>query len=292
MNRRPRKGIVDDDDDEEHTTQAATTAAERVVNPFGSAIGQQGPMGLTQAFAATMSDSQLLEQDSMADLPPMTFPNPPTPGFNTLVADSQPPGTSHAAANEVTGADETQISLHLSQSQVVPDSLAGLDLTEFVQPSQMPDPTQDAGFEQSSPVGGRYTRPPPSTVETLPISPTSPRPKNKTGRLRRRNNAIAVLSDLDEDGAAHSEDDDRNTSSNAFNVMKKSVRTARDTDFQKKNSKAKEMVEELAEESEDEYAGLGGMSGEDSGSEDEDVQKMIDTGDVHVDERQIAAFHA
>ena len=49
--------------------------------------------------------------------------------------------------------------------------------------------------------------------------------------------------------------------------------------FDKKKSKAREMVHGEAEESEDEYAGLGGADGEDSSDEDEDDelrQQMID----------------
>lgn len=49
---------------------------------------------------------------------------------------------------------------------------------------------------------------------------------------------------------------------------------------------------EQAEESEDEYAGLGGASDDDSGDEDEETKNMIEHGEVDVDERQIAAFYA
>jgi mediator of replication checkpoint protein 1 len=52
------------------------------------------------------------------------------------------------------------------------------------------------------------------------------------------------------------------------------------------------MVEEQADESEDEYAGLGGASDEDSGEEDEEVEKMMDHGEVEADERKLAAFYA
>lgn len=64
-------------------------------------------------------------------------------------------------------------------------------------------------------------------------------------------------------------------------------------EFDRKKSEAKGMVEEQAEESEDEYAGLGGASDDESaGSEDEEMQKMIDESDIKVDERKLAAFYA
>ena len=46
--------------------------------------------------------------------------------------------------------------------------------------------------------------------------------------------------------------------------------------FDKSKSHAKEIVDEAAEESEDEYAGLGGASDDEVGEEDEDDRGMID----------------
>jgi mediator of replication checkpoint protein 1 len=82
--------------------------------------------------------------------------------------------------------------------------------------------------------------------------------------------------------------------SNAFDVMRKSSKKKAELeDFDKKKSKAKEMVHEQAEESEDEYAGLGGASDDDSGEDDAYVREMIDDeGGKDVDERELAAFFA
>jgi len=53
------------------------------------------------------------------------------------------------------------------------------------------------------------------------------------------------------------------------------------------------MVEDQALESEDEYAGLGGASDDESGgSEDEELRRMIEHEDVEVDEGKLAAFYA
>ena len=63
--------------------------------------------------------------------------------------------------------------------------------------------------------------------------------------------------------------------------------------FDKKKSEAKTMVEEQAQESEDEYAGLGGASDDESGGEEDDYSKeIIDQGEVNVNERQLAALYA
>ncbi len=54
------------------------------------------------------------------------------------------------------------------------------------------------------------------------------------------------------------------------------------------------MIEEQAEESEDEYAGLGGADGEDSSDEDEElVREMIDdTGNNDGDAAKLAGLFA
>jgi mediator of replication checkpoint protein 1 len=82
-------------------------------------------------------------------------------------------------------------------------------------------------------------------------------------------------------------------SKDAFLKMQNAAKKAKATeDFNKKNSMAREAVMEQAEESDDEYAGLGGASDDEEGEEDEDLKEMIDHSDVKVDERQIAAFYA
>ena len=84
----------------------------------------------------------------------------------------------------------------------------------------------------------------------------------------------------------------------AFNVMKEQTKPRekrRFTDaFDKKKSKAKEMVEQEAEESDDEYAGLGGVDGEDSDNESNaSMKEMIDDEEHdNADEGKLAAFYA
>jgi len=84
-------------------------------------------------------------------------------------------------------------------------------------------------------------------------------------------------------------------SSNAFDVMRKSSNKKVLTDkFNKKKSDAKQMVQEQAEESEDEYAGLGGASDDESGDEEDAlVKEMIDDeAGKDANERELAAFYA
>jgi mediator of replication checkpoint protein 1 len=125
--------------------------------------------------------------------------------------------------------------------------------------------------------------------------------KKRTGKLQRGRRETAVeLSDVEEDlinaASDFSDVDDIQRPPkhrDAFRAMHKGAKKQKAVnDFNKKTSAAKDIVEEQADESEDEYAGIGGASDDDSGEEEEDLKNMIDTTDVKVDERQLAAFYA
>jgi mediator of replication checkpoint protein 1 len=190
-----------------------------------------------------------------------------------------------------TGA-EAQFSLGISQFMKTSPAFSRTQLEDF------PEPTQDAGFSFSrSPAG---LKPPPSTVDTVMMSVSESPVKQHKGKLQRgRRDAAVELSDVDEDleiAAALSEDDDiqrPRKPRDAFTKLQKGAKKQKAIDdFNKKTSLAKDAVMEQAEESEDEYAGLGGASDDDSGDEDEETKNMIEHGEVDVDERQIAAFYA
>jgi len=237
------------------------------------------PLGLTQAFAATLADSQSqsmrqTQEDSLTMLRDLPSPNIPiAPQLNRLdsvefVSDSQP-------------ASQTQplnIQLSLSPPQVVPQSpvvgrgWASLELT----PSQPQfDPTQDAGYMLSPFTGNRFATQTPqpaaphSTVDTVILptdSPDSPMVQRK-GRLR-RGGVDMVPSDQDGLGV---------TKTSAFEVMRRAAKKKGDVLFDKATSIAREAIDEAAEESEDEYAGLGGASDEDANEEEnEEDRRMID----------------
>jgi len=303
---RPRRNkmVIDDDDDEQVEEKPRTPrspAVEVPQFPKGQTDFGVVPMGMTQAFAATMADTQTQsceddqEQDSMALLDTVPEPNFPLYDNNDslqMIEDSQ---------NDLLQPETNtykEIDLHFSQSQIQIDTLGDTqDLVMVSQMSEIPDPTQDVGFVLSSPAPQRLASEPPSTVDTVLLSGaagnTSP---IKRGRLQRRAPIEEDISDLDESQAMTLDRDVINDTTNAFDAMRKarkaSKAVAAKEAFDRKKSEAKGMVEEQAQESEDEYAGLGGASDEDSGEEDEDVNAMMDHGEVKVDERRLAQLFA
>ena len=309
---RRRAHVVLDDEDEEDEKEAPNTSAkiksvatEIIENPFIPAfnVPDEAPMGLTQAFAATMADSQtqclrsLQDHDDedprvfLRDLPPPQSPINVHEDIQLDVEDSQ------SISPHV---DSQEVDLHRSQSQTYHESyIADQQQSAMTQVSDIPDPTQDIGFALSSPIADRFVDVPPSTIDTVIIpqdlSPKST-PTKKKGKLRRRIEAVTVYSDEEvvANLATYEAISKTSNMSNVFEKMKKAVKKSAAAEvFDKKRSEAKGMVEEQAEESEDEYAGLGGASDEDSAAEDdEEVRKMIEEGDVKVDERELARFYA
>jgi mediator of replication checkpoint protein 1 len=294
----------------------------------GLTVAGPAGLGLTQIFAGTMDDSQIqasegsptvqsqpapdfdTAQDSLAFLRNLSGPELPVfePTMDEesqdIVRDSQTQ-VSQVPESPLTGATSQAIHLHFSQSQI-----HGFDSTpqkpSATQFSEFPEPTQDTGFQAISPIKGRFVELPPSTIDTVILQQT-PVPDRvddsqiakKKGKLRRRNE-MTIPSD-DEQGEttnapAAEQVDEFEISANIFDVMRKASKRKETEvdDFDKKKSGAKEMVQEQAEESEDEYAGLGGASDDDSeGEEDAYVKEIIDDeGGKDADERQLAAFYA
>jgi mediator of replication checkpoint protein 1 len=340
--RRSRKTNVISDDEDEEDQIKETPSAARIKSPQqlhtdspvapnsvlrsatktfipGLTIAGPAGLGLTQIFAGTMDESQMdtsptapnldtQEQDSLSFL--RRCPVPELPEFvptmsedtEDVVMDSQA-GISHVPASQAEESQTQPIQLQFSQSQIhgfdslVQDPMA----TQF---SEMPEATQDAGFQHMTPIRGRFEAPP-STVDTVVLGPAqeaepveeSPIVKKK-GKLRRRAPQVAAFSDDEE--ATHegleAEAEDLDITANVFDVMRKaSKRKAVVLDeFDKKKSGAKEMVHEQAEESEDEYAGLGGASDDESGGEEDAYVKEIidDEGGKDIDEHKLAAFFA
>lgn len=314
VHRRRTKMVIDDDDDEQRDEPLASAldpSSAPEIPDFAALPEPQSmapPMGLTQAFAATMADTQTQalddgdEQDSLAFLGP-----PPEPNFPMfeetdsllVVEDSQNGLPFNTNAEQSTNAPD-EISLHLTQSQIRFDASADTQgQVEASQVSEIPDPTQDVGFALSSPAPARFVSDPPSTVDTVLLSGVvgngSPVQKMR-GRLQRGMVVEEYPSGEDDILPTTNRTVARgNVATNAFEVMKKArKKDISETDgFDKKKSEAKAMVEEQAQESEDEYAGIGGASDDESGGEeDEFVQEMIDQGEVNVNERELAAHYA
>ena len=186
-----------------------------------------------------------------------------------------------------------QINLHFSQSQLQHDTFGPTQLQrEATELTEIPDPTQDAGFALSSPAPERFVSMPPSTIDTVIIPAAknggSPSTKKRSRLVRRR----MIQADSEQEDTAA--DEAASLSRDAFKAMKERRKKKADEGaFDKKKSEAKEMVEEQAMESEDEYAGLGGASDDESGGEeDQYVREIMDHDDIDVDEGQLAALYA
>ena len=291
----------------------------------GLTVAGPAGLGLTQIFAGTMDESQVDYRDeastfpnsiskSGAKLSSLAFlrglPAPDLPPFvptmgddsQDVVVDSQT-GIGHTTESQSAETQNLALQLEFKQSQVHGfDSLVDPMATQF---SEFPEATQDAGFQHMTPIKGRFIEAPPSTIDTVVMGQTStPHPLEETqvvkkkGKLRRRVK-LATFSDEEDAGAAahaNEQEDELEISANVFDVMRKASKKKNTLvdDFDKKTSKAKEMIHEQAEESEDEYAGLGGASDDESGGEeDEYVKEMIDDeGGKDVDESKLAAFYA
>lgn len=284
--------IVSDDEDDEELADAPRSPQLPVPAKTPQSILRSGrkhipglqmsddlPIGLTQAFAATMADSQSQDmedsqqQDSLAMT--MELPSPKitmVPHLQRLdsidiITDSQP-------------ASQTQplnVDLSFSQSQRVPQSPAmvlGATGTQYTPSQPQFEPTQDGGYILSPFVGNRFASETPqhpapySTLDTL-VLPADVENSPLLQRKSRLQRGRMHLSD--------SEGEDAQLDRSAFDLMRRAAKGKVVESFDKAKSHAKNIVDEAAEESEDEYAGLGGASDEDvNDEENEHDREMID----------------
>ena len=302
-----------------------TSVLRSATKPFipGLAVPVAAPagLGLTQMFQGTMDDSQSQPfADAVASIAPMPsiadFPfASQSQSQGGRIVDSQ---VSVITTQKEDDESSQPVQFNLAQTQT-PDfdsilegqtiQVGGLD-TDMVL-----TPTQDDGFIKFTPLKNRFVDDAPANSIAASgrveyIHGSSP-PRHK-GKLRLKSDAKACPPvDEDDDGEAItdtgpiSEEEHEfamprkpaSTSKNAFSEMSKGAKKAKKVAaFNKDNSKARGMIEEQAEESDDEYAGLGGADGEDSDDElDDEVQEIIDdkAGSLNErDERKLAAFHA
>ncbi|KAI9172483.1 Mediator of replication checkpoint protein [Paramyrothecium foliicola] len=249
----------------------------------------QGPagLGLTQIFAGTMDDSQMSPiqgptQSLMPDFdhfPDSNFSATAEESSEIMILDSQ---------REETHNMTQAVALDFSQSQ-----MRGMDslLREESALTDVIEMSQDGGFQEHTPLKDRFFEAPVSTVETVVADPHAEEPHEsplvRRGRLRRRIETSTL--------AEHEVSASVNV--NAFEALKdatKQLQRKEITDeFNRKKSKAKEMIEEQAEESEDEYAGLGGADGEDSDNDSlASLEEIIDdTTNANADADKLAAFY-
>ena len=265
----------------------------------GLQISDDLPIGLTQAFAATMADSQSQDmtesqqQDSLAMTMDLPSPNitmvPRLQRLDSIdvITDSQP-------------ASQTQplnIDLSFSESQLVPQSPAitlGAAATQYT-PSQGPfEPTQERGYVMTPFAGNRFSTETPqhpgphSTLDTLIL----PADVEKSPILQRKSRLRRGRVNLDD---SQDEDEYEGLDKSAFDVMRQAARRRPVAAFDKAKSYAKDIVDEAAEESEDEYAGLGGASDEDANEEENDHDREMIDEDTQVgigDEAKLAKLYA
>jgi mediator of replication checkpoint protein 1 len=303
---RPRNIIIDEEDesdDEPPILPSPTHQAtpDDAMAAFGFGNVAVGGLGFTQMFAGTMAN---LDSDSQSAV---TAPEQDSLDFLRGLPETQP-GANFSQASDFVVPNSQSLMSPRKTSQTAPETQFSMGISQLMKDSlefsrtqveDLPEPTQDAGFSFSrSPVG---LAPPPSTVDTIMMSVSESPIKQNKGKLhRRQRDAPVELSDVEEDladvEATISEEDDIQLPPkrrDAFAKLQKGARKQKVVDdFNKKTSLAKNAVMDQAEESEDEYAGLGGASDDDSGVEDEETNRMIEHGEVEVDERQIAAYFA
>ncbi|OAA37941.1 DNA replication checkpoint mediator [Beauveria brongniartii RCEF 3172] len=253
----------------------------------------KGPagLGLTQIFAGTMDDSQMgtangPTQSMMPDFdqfPDSNFSATMNQPEDSIIQDSQRSETQGTAQN-------TYLDLFRSQ-------MHGLDSQMQEYPGEAFEVSQDGGFQIRTPIKERFVELPFSTDATeIPgTMEDGPRasPLVRRGKLRRR----ADIERASEPTQPISTEVSI-TAQDAFAKLKEQTKHKEKrhlTDaFHVKTSKAKELFEQEAMESDDEYAGLGGVDGEDSDNESNaSVQEMIDDAAAsNADDSKLAAFYA
>ncbi|KAG5752664.1 hypothetical protein H9Q70_004718 [Fusarium xylarioides] len=253
----------------------------------------QGPagLGLTQIFAGTMDDSQMNSVDGPTQSLMPDFDHFPDSNFSATMDEPLEDMIVDSQKND--NQKNTQdIALDLSQSQM--RGLDSLLQEESTQISEMIDFTQDRGLQDQTPLKNRFVEAPVSTTETMLVDhddPTQASPLVRRGRLRRRIETSQRIRETPEPASAEKTD-------NVFEALREGAKNEHkkrlQPEFDHKNSKAKEMVQEQAEESEDEYAGLGGADGEDSDNESAASLKDIidDTASNDIDGAKLAALYA
>ncbi|KAJ5428147.1 hypothetical protein N7445_009601 [Penicillium cf. griseofulvum] len=292
--RKRRTRVISDDEDEDEPQPPSTPVRtpgyvpQSVERPNFLGMGTPGNMslGLTQAFASTLDGNGIGTQVESATIlfslpdPGHAVPQLRKEESEILVPDSQPQPQ-----------DKDFMEGYAQSVTRVSESPAPYAFSEYSQ-SQLPDPTQDEGFVFSpfDPAKRFRGTPPMSTVDTVLVGQTQSPIADRKRKMLRRGRAIE-LSQVDE----NDNEGDFEIDANAFNVMKKdkAVKMKLAQQYNKKDSKAKDIVDEAAEESEDEYAGLGGHSDESDGEENAIDRQMINdnSGEV-VDEKQLAALNA
>ncbi|KAL7942181.1 MRC1-like domain-containing protein [Trichoderma barbatum] len=286
-----------------HSPAVPTSVLRSAKKTFIPGLPVQGPAGLslTQIFAGTMDDNQRSQLNEPTQSMMPDFDAFPDSNFSAAMDDNADDMVLDSQLDESQGVTQA-VQLNLAQTQMHGlDSLLRDEMNSQI--SDMVELSQDGGFQRYTPLKSRFVEPPHSTVETISTDQhgdaMQSSPLVRKGRLRRK----MEMPSMDEEvvvpmSGEKGAEEETTASKTAFNVLQDAAAEQKKKrlieDFNKKKSKAKEMVEEQAEESEDEYAGLGGADGEDSDEDfDASIQDIIDDAAGNdVDARKLAAFYA
>jgi mediator of replication checkpoint protein 1 len=306
---------VDEDNDElELDEQASSTiipasanVADEDEDPFaafgfGAAKSDANAMSATQAFNATMqAPSQDTQEDSYNILqhvpPPSSFIAPPT--IPVIASQDLDDSQTQLAAGPELG--ESQ-GIELNWETQPPETPGRGLVRKESDLSETPgwEPTQDPGLPSPWTGGrrGQLERAPTltsaakndhetqSTVQLRISESPAPDVVSKRGRLQQRKR-------LAPDGSEDEAEPVIPTKKDAFKEMKRQrLEDLNANDRTEAKAEMKRMMDDQAEESEDEYAGLGGDDTEMIAPETAEDQAMIDSSYIDVDERAIAAHHA
>lgn len=319
---RNKRRVVEEDDDDESDSAMQIAREEQkereqqlkskipTIFQHADAAPAFPGMGMTQLFASTIGASGEVEiqgtQEAITAL---------RRGAGDILPNSQMLDFD-GPSQDISQPESSKLRLDYSQSQVWPlESLPRvvLDYEKELEVDDMPDPTQDVGFEN-----GSSQLAPPRFTQSQEDAPDSTQAldgqfeihRKRRGRLTRRE---TEFSDVEEEGTTEQVDGEEEEEEeeavieeeeevediveNVFDLMKKASKKKSKidpVDMEKLKADTKGLVHEQAEESEDEYAGIGGASDDeaDAGHDSEMEDMMDDTNNETVDEAAIAAYYA
>lgn len=317
VGRRSRKSrlIVDEEDDEDASdaqgsrhlpVTAHTPAQSQIDDPFAAFnFGGAGPgsslMSPTQMFNATMqTPSQDIQQDSMDalnHLVPTSSLVRPSPIFAVQPQSTQNWDSQHNNIPSSQLPESQQVQLAW-ETQAPETPVQGTHRVTSASATATPgwEPSQDPGLPNAWQAMPDLTRE--DSLQTLPDRDTqsteplriseSPAMVPKRTRLARGRRPAVVESDDDDAERIQPGKDEKK---DAFREMARKRKEALSAEeMADAEREAKQMMDEQAEESEDEYTGLGGDDF--VAPETEEDREMIDSSLIDVDERQIAAHYA
>lgn len=316
VGRRSRKSrlIVEEDDEDASDAQgshhlpvtAHTPAQSQIDDPFAAFnFGGAGPgsslMSPTQMFNATMqTPSQDIQQDSMDvlnRLVPTSSLVRPSPTFAVQPQSTQNWDSQHNNIPSSQLPESQQVQLAW-ETQAPETPVQGTHRVTSASATATPgwEPSQDPGLPNAWQAMPDLTRE--DSLQTLPDRDTqsteplriseSPAMVPKRTRLARGRRPAVVESDDDDAERIQPGKDEKK---DAFREMARKRKEALSAEeMADAEREAKQMMDEQAEESEDEYTGLGGDDF--VAPETEEDREMIDSSLIDVDERQIAAHYA